>query len=176
MSHAARLAFASRRFALAVGILGAALLTGAACTPKATTAAPSAAPTSAAASPSPTGKATAEICDAIDPDKNKTFNDFAEKYGVMLGLRIAGAPKAQITEAKAKAQEALRALAADLRKQAALAADATVKASIEESAVKMEASAAKDAFFDKPKTEKEMESALTSEMMGWLTPVMVACG
>jgi hypothetical protein len=160
---------------LAVAALGATLLAAAACTPKSSTAQPGSAATSAAASPSPSGKPTKEICDAVDPDKSKNFEAFTKQYGVMLGLRMAGGTKSQVAAAKEKAQEALRAVAADMRKAANDAADADLKAHLIESATAMEASAAKDAFFDKPKDEKEMEPILTAEVTGWLTPVMADC-
>lgn len=173
------------RRVLAVVALGGVLLAGAACGSKSDdtatppTAAATGATTPAVALPSAasggSGKAAKEICDAIDPDKNKGIEEFGKQYGVMLGLRMSGAASKDVDDATQKAKLQLMAVAVEFRQLAGQAADEKLREALLSSAMRMEASSADPKFFTSAKTEKDLESVFTTAIVGWFTPVMTHC-
>ena len=166
---------------LTATILGAVLLTGAACgteaTPTAATA--SAAATSAAATsaaPRPSADYTADtkkVCNEVGKILDGDYDRFAEELGKMVTYQEAG-DTAQAAKARASAQSQLTSIADGIREKTAVALDPQVKADGAEGAASIAASAANDESFTKIKSLKDLNS-LKAEMTKWLTPLAMHC-
>jgi hypothetical protein len=168
-----------RRTLTALALVGT-LAASAACADKST---PAGAPATSSAAGAPTSEApspeadytadTKKVCAKIDTAMKKSTNAFGGELGKLIAYKQIK-NTAAANRAKAGAQRELKALATAIRSTTAAAQDPTVKAAGQESAANIEATAANNAFFDKLKTEKDLDS-LESEITAWLVPLGTHC-
>jgi hypothetical protein len=134
---------------------------------------------SSSAAAAPTSEApdytadTKKICGKIDTAMDKSTNAFGTELGKLIAYKQVR-NTAAANKAKAGAQRELKALAKTIRDATAAALDPKVKAAGQESAANIEATAANNAFFDKLKSEKDLNS-LESEITAWLVPLAMHC-
>jgi hypothetical protein len=171
-----------RRALLAV-IAGGTLLAGTACDSDATTgtgaaAAPTAAPSTAAptASAAPDYSAdTKRVCTRLQTIYQGELRDFGAAMGKMITYKEAKQTAEAGKAANAAAAE-LKAVAAKIRKETAIARNPEFKAAGAKSAAKLEQSAKDRKYIAKVTTLKDLNGTIERQLTDWLTPVAGYCG
>ena len=166
-----------RRAFLALA-LGGVLLSAAACDSDAesSTAAPAATtPSAVPTSPAPDYSAnTAQVCGKVQTVFTKDLQSFGTQLGKMIAYKEAKQAD-EAEQARKAASKELKEVGAKVRKETAAAEDPDLKQAGAVSATKFAKSAADKALFDKVKTTKDLDRALTTKIPEWMSPVAGLC-
>ena len=169
------------RRAILAATLGGVLLTGAACDSDAetTTAAPSTTvtttPSTAPTTPPPDYSAdTRKVCGRVDKVFGAGLKTFGTEVGRMIAYKEAKVP-AEAKKSQKAAGDRLKAVAAKIRQETAVAKDPALKTAGSTSAAKFSRAAADVRFFNSIKTQKDFDRTIESRLSEWQRPLSGYC-
>ncbi|WP_306203910.1 hypothetical protein [Actinoplanes sp. RD1] len=169
------------RRALVAATLGGLLLLGAGCSggdePDTASEAPLDTPTTAVTTTSPPpdySANTKSVCTKLDKIFDTEIKSLGSELGKMIAYKEADQDDNVETARKAAAKQ-LKDIGAQVRKESAAAQDPDIKQAAAQSASKFTESAGDEAFFNKIKTMKDLNTVLNNQMADWLNPVVGLC-